>query len=583
MLTTRNDTEAVLHTCVKTKNNWKSGITQMTTRNTPNDRQISSDAMGGIWTYVAVGAVVFFGIVVLQTLTTYKGHKQLHTNMEVAATLLALIVGALALIRFYSKKDHTYLFVGIGFIGTAMLDGFHAVVTSDLMDYIMRSPPESLIPWSWNASRTFLALVMALSWWAWRREEKLGAAGRIGEGTVYAIVFVMTLVSFCFFALVPLPRAYYPEFLFGRPEEFVAALFFLVALIGYLDKSQWQHNSFEHWLVLSLIIGLLGQAVAMSRSFSLFDVMFDVAHVLKIVTYVCVLVGLLINMYQLFTQNERSANLIRETVRNLTPASNEIAAASQQQVTSLTESSTSLKQISTTAEQFKTTIQEFADRARSVQEAAGETSKQAAAGRASAQQAANQSETVRENARVAGETVLQFADRIQRITDITDTVNEIAEQTKLLALNASIEAARAGEQGKGFAVVATQVRELANQSKEAARNISTLINDAQRSLQSVVDQIERGSRQSDETAIMVKTMSDQFDQIVVAFAQTADAMTQISGGAKQQEEGIAELVTGLTDVENATRETVAAAEQTQISITNIDQQINTLNATMEKL
>ena len=552
----------------------------MATRNHPNHRQVSPHAFGGIWTYVVVGAVLFFGIVVLQTLNAYKGHKQLHTNMEVAATLLALIVGALALLRFYSKKDSTYLFVGIGFIGTAFLDGFHAVVTSDLMDYIMPSPPESLIPWSWNASRTFLALVMALSWWAWRREEKLGAAGRIGEGTVYTVVLVMTLISFCFFALVPLPKAYYPDFLFGRPEEFVAALFFLVALIGYLDKSQWQHNAFEHWLVLSLIIGLLSQAVAMSRSFALFDVMFDVAHLLKIVTYGCVLVGLLINMYQLFTQNERSANLIRETIRNLTPASNEIAATSQQQVTSLTESSTSLNQIATTAEQLKTTIQEFADRARSVQESTEEISKQATIGRTKSQQATEQSEVVRESARVAGETVLQFADRIQRITDITDTVNEIAEQTKLLALNASIEAARAGEQGKGFAVVATQVRELANQSKEAAGNISTLINDAQRSLQSVVDRIEQGSRQADETATIVKTMADQFQQIVDAFGQTAEAMTQISGGAQQQEQGIVELVTGLAEVEAATEQTVAGAEQTQKSIADIDQQINTLNETM---
>ncbi|MDA1231558.1 MAG: hypothetical protein O2856_12350, partial [Planctomycetota bacterium] len=186
-------------------------------------RQISADSIGAIWTYVTVGFVVLGGIVVLQSLKTYQGSRQLHTNMEVAATLLALIVGALALVRFYSKKDNTYLFVGIGFIGTGMLDGYHAVVTSDLLPYIMPSPPESLIPWSWNASRTFLAIVMTLSWWAWRREEKLGADGRIGELTVYFIVLVMTFVSFCIFALVPLPRAYYPELLFGRPEEFIAA------------------------------------------------------------------------------------------------------------------------------------------------------------------------------------------------------------------------------------------------------------------------------------------------------------------------------------------------------------------------
>lgn len=272
----------------------------------------------------------------------------------------------------------------------------------------------------------------------------------------------------------------------------------------------------------------------------------------------------------------------QELTGQLRAATQEINTASQQQLTSLHQSVSALSQISATAEEFKTTAQEFADRAGSVQEAAGETAKQASAGRALANQSAQQTEAVRDEARAAGETVLQFATQMQRITDITDTVNEIAEQTKLLALNASIEAARAGEKGKGFAVVATQVRELANQSKDAARSISTLISDTQRLLQSVVDQIERGSRKSDETATMVRTMANQFEQIVTAFAQTADAMTQITGGARQQESGITELVAGLAEIERASQETSASAAQTQHSINEIDRQIGLLNETMRK-
>jgi methyl-accepting chemotaxis protein len=213
------------------------------------------------------------------------------------------------------------------------------------------------------------------------------------------------------------------------------------------------------------------------------------------------------DMGKLATAFNRMANSLRELLSGakqitakISTASNEIAISSQQQVTILNESATSLNQISTTAEEFKTTIQEFADRSRAVLEAAEETAKQAADGRTLAQQSAKRTEAVRDSARGAGETVLEFTEQMQRITDITDTVNEIAEQTKLLALNASIEAARAGEEGKGFAVVATQVRELANQSKQSAGSISLLINETQRSLKSVVDQIEQASRQSDETA-----------------------------------------------------------------------------------
>jgi methyl-accepting chemotaxis protein len=556
----------------------------MTTRDSQSQPRSSSiDAVGLIWTYVVVGVVVLIGILALQTLKMYQGNRQLHTNMEVVATLLALIVGALALVRFYSKKDNTYLFVGVGFVGTALLDGYHAVVTSDLLAYIMPSPPESLIPWSWNASRTFLAIVMAFSWWAWRREEKLGAEGRIGEVAVYASVLVLTLLSFCVFALVPLPRAYYPEFLFGRPEEFIAAGFFLVALVGYLDKAHWQHNSFEHWLVLSLITGFLGQSVAMSRSFALFDVMFDVAHVLKIVTYGCVLTGLLINVYQLFTQNERNANVIRQTVTRLTPVSKEIAIGVQQQVGGLTETATSLNQMTTTAEQFKATIQEFVDRARAVQDAIEETASQAAEGRTLTQQSADRSEAARDNAQSAGESVLRFTEQMQRIGEITIVVNEIAEQTKLLALNASIEAARAGEEGRGFAVVATQVRELANQSKEAAIRINGMIGDSQKSLQDVVSRIQDGSRLSGESAEIVGTVSHRFERIAVAIAQTSDAMKQIAIGAQQQQEGVSEMVAGMTEVDKTSRASLVTSEQTQKSILLIDDQIQSLNETITKL
>ena len=281
------------------------------------------------------------------------------------------------------------------------------------------------------------------------------------------------------------------------------------------------------------------------------------------------------SLKELLTQNQTLTG-------QLTSSSQQIATASQQQVSSLAESTASLNQISTTAEEFKTTIQEFGDRARAVQEAANETAKHAVEGRALAQRSAEQTEAVRDDARSAGETVLQFVDQMQRITDITDTVNEIAEQTKLLALNASIEAARAGEEGKGFAVVATQVRELANQSKEAAGNISTLISDTQRSLQSVVKQIEQGSRKSDETATMVNTLADRFEQMVAAFTQTADAMTQITGGALQQEESIVQLVLGLNELESASKQLAISAEQTQKSIADIDEQIGTLNQTMAK-
>ena len=239
--------------------------------------------------------------------STWIGSAQLHTVMESIATLLAMIVGAMPLVRFYAKQNNTFLFIGTGFLGTAFLDGYHAIVTSAFFKPFMPSDLPALIPWSWVASRQFLSILIFLSIIAWLREQRLGEAGRVREKTVYVFAALFTLASFLFFAFVPLPRAYYPEFVFHRPEEFLPALFFLLALIGYLRKGEWRSDAFEHWLVLSLIVGLVGQAVFMSFSGTLFDMEFDAAHTLKKVGYICVLVGLFINMYVIFRRAEESA------------------------------------------------------------------------------------------------------------------------------------------------------------------------------------------------------------------------------------------------------------------------------------
>ena len=249
--------------------------------------------------------------------STWLGSVQIHTLMEAVATMLAMIVGAMALVRFHSKKNNTILFIGAGFLGTAFLDGYHTVVTSSVFAPYLPSDLPSLIPWSWIASRQFLSIMLFLSWLAWVRERRLGAPGQIDERTIYMGTALLTLASLLFFALVPLPRAHYPEFVFHRPEEFGPALFFLVALVGYLRKGAWREDAFEHWLVLALIVGVVGQAVFMSFSGQLFDLEFDAAHLLKKVSYVCVLTGLLISMHASFRQAEDGEVRVRTIVDNV--------------------------------------------------------------------------------------------------------------------------------------------------------------------------------------------------------------------------------------------------------------------------
>ena len=260
------------------------------------------------FTYVAMFAVLFFAYLYLRD-STWRGNSQLHTLMETVATVLSLAVGSLALVRYYSKKDNNFLFIGTGFVATAFLDGYHTVVSSSHFIETFPSAPPALIAWSWFASRIFLSLLLWMSWLFWRREDRLGAAGRISEKLVYSTVAALALACFAIVAFVPMPAAYYQKLPFPRPQEFLPALFFLLALIGYLRKGKWKTDMFEHWLVLSLIVGFMGQTMFMSFSGQVFDMMFDAAHLLKNGSYICAMLGLLFSMQRLFSESHAQHEL----------------------------------------------------------------------------------------------------------------------------------------------------------------------------------------------------------------------------------------------------------------------------------
>ena len=275
----------------------------------------TSDSRVLIYASVSITLVVlFFG---MENVSWAYGNTELHTIMEVVATTLALVVGVLALVRYYASSHNMILFLGVGFIGTAFLDGYHAIVTSSAVQPFLPSQNASLIPWSWNASRTFLALLMFLSWFAWRREQKQGKPGQIDSKKIYIGTAALTLLAFIFFAFVPLGAAYFPDFIFGRPEEFVAAAFFAVALRGYLSKGDWKNDPLEHWIVNSLIVGFFCQAMFMSRSYGLFDGMFDLAHLLKIISFAMVLVGLLEDIHLTWGREHTLAEELKDANRHL--------------------------------------------------------------------------------------------------------------------------------------------------------------------------------------------------------------------------------------------------------------------------
>ena len=237
--------------------------------------------------------------------STWQGSTQTHTLMESLAVLLAFTVGTMALLRYYSRRNNTFLILGVGFVGTGFLDAYNAAITSDWLANRLPYESDTLITWSWTTSRLFLGIFLLSSWVVGWQERRSQTPRRLNERALYLASAGIIVISFLFLSLIPLPRAYQPDLLVHRPEEFVPAIFFLLALSGYLIKGEWRHKFFDHWLVLALIIGLGIQVLFMPWSRQSFDVHFMAAHLLKIASYLCVLVGLLINMFVVFRNIDR--------------------------------------------------------------------------------------------------------------------------------------------------------------------------------------------------------------------------------------------------------------------------------------
>ncbi len=239
----------------------------------------------------------------------WQGSAELHALMEATATFLALLVGIIALVRYYSMKTTLFLFIGVGFLGTGILDGYHTIFTSPWFTDLFHSMLPSVGPWSWIASRVFLSMCLWLSWVAWKREARMLERRKMRQAKrrmIYVTSGLLILPSFLILSFFSIPQTYYPEILFSRPAELIPACIFLLAFVGYIRKGHWQYDDFEHWLILALIVGFAGQAMFMAFSGQLYDGMFDTAHLLKKASYVFVLMGLLISMYQLFQRAEES-------------------------------------------------------------------------------------------------------------------------------------------------------------------------------------------------------------------------------------------------------------------------------------
>ncbi len=246
---------------------------------------------------------------------------------------------------------------------------------------------------------------------------------------------------------------------------------------------------------------------------------------------------------------------IGEVVADVRSHAESVAAASAQiaqgnaDLSSRTEQQAStLEQTAASMEELSATVEQNADNARRADELARGASEVAASG-----------------GQVVGEvvdTMKEINDSSRRIADIINVIDGIAFQTNILALNAAVEAARAGEQGRGFAVVAGEVRNLAQRSADAAREIKALIGAS-------VERVERGSKLVDRAGA---TMQD----VVASIRRVTELMSEISSASAEQSAGVAQVGEAVTQMDHATQHNAALVEESAAAAASLETQAQQL-------
>ena len=277
-------------------------------------------------------------------------------------------------------------------------------------------------------------------------------------------------------------------------------------------------------------------------------------------------------------------------------ASNDVAAAITGVAIGTEKQTSALVETSMVIEQISAGIQEASASSVEVAEHAVQTSLLAKDGQKAVAMAVNQMDKIENMTKNVKLAIDQLAVGSNEIGEITDAISGIAAQTNLLALNAAIEAARAGEQGKGFAVVADEVRKLAEQASEAAKQITSLIHDNQNNIDHAVVAMEANVEDVKTGLDVVKTTGDTFMEIASSINQVVSQIREVSTTFEQIAHGSQKMVTSIKLIENisnentnqsqtvsaATEEQAASAEQIASSSQNLAKMAQDLQAAVGK-
>ena len=278
------------------------------------------------------------------------------------------------------------------------------------------------------------------------------------------------------------------------------------------------------------------------------------------------------NAFARMSENLRAQILaLVEGANVLGSAASEIVASTSQLAASASQSAAAVSETTTTVEEVRQTAQLASQKAKLVADSAQRAAQSSQSGRKSTEDVAAGMERISQQMDAIAASMGRLSEQSQTIGQIIATVEDLATQSNLLAVNAAIEAAKAGEQGKGFAVVAQEVKSLAEQSRQATNQVRTILGDIQKATSAAVMATEQGSKAVEAGTRQSEVAGGAIQALAGSVNEATQAAVQIAASSQQQLVGVDQVAGAMESIKQASAQNVAGAKQLETAARNLSE------------
>lgn len=248
-----------------------------------------------------------------------------------------------------------------------------------------------------------------------------------------------------------------------------------------------------------------------------------------------------------------------------------------------TQTAAAVTETTTIVEEVRQTVEVSSKKAQNVSSDAKTVLRTSELGQKAANDVVVGMQAIKEHMDSLTRTILTLRNQTKQVGEIIATVDDIAQQSNLLAVNAAIEAARAGEQGKGFAVVAQAIKSLAEQSKKATSNVRSILNEIVEATASATMKTEHGSKVVADGEGFAKQAGNSMVTLADSIARSAQAAIQIDASSQQQLQGVQQVLEAMKSVEEASNDNQRGAKELEQAVVRLSELGSELKALTDRI